>query len=48
MDMMLQEKNNKLLDDIARLVDDVVSLEELKSFLNTKRKLTIKYGGIVL
>lgn len=40
----LQAKNAKLLDDIARLVDDVVSLEELKALLNTGKKLIIKYG----
>ena len=42
--MSLQEKNDKLISDIARLVDDVVSLEELKTMLNSGKKLTIKYG----
>ena len=42
--MSLQEKNEKLISDIARLVDDVVSLEELKTLLDTGKKLAIKYG----
>lgn len=44
MENNLQKKNQRLLDDIARLVDDVVSLEELKNLLNTGKKLNIKYG----
>ena len=40
----LQEKNEKLISDIARLVDDVVSLEELKTMLDSGKKLSIKYG----
>ena len=40
----LQEKNDRLLSDISRLVDDVVSLEELRALLATGKKLTIKYG----
>lgn len=35
---------NKLLTDISRLVDEVISLEELKTLLNSGKKLTIKYG----
>ena len=42
--MSLQEKNERLISDIARLVDDVVSLEELKTMLDSGKKLTIKYG----
>ncbi len=42
--MSLQEKNEKLISDIARLVDDVVSLEELKTLLDSGKKLAIKYG----
>lgn len=34
----------KLLTDISRLVDEVISLEELKTALNSGKKLTIKYG----
>ncbi len=34
----------KLLTDISRLVDEVVSLEELKNLLHSGKKLTIKYG----
>ena len=34
----------KLLTDISRLVDEVISLEELKTLLNSGKKLTIKYG----
>lgn len=34
----------RLLTDISRLVDEVISLEELKKVLNSKKKLTIKYG----
>ena len=40
----LQQRNESLLNDIARLVDEVVSLEELKALLNSGKKLTIKYG----
>lgn len=40
----LEAKNKKLLDDISRLVDEVVSLDELKELLATGKKLTIKYG----
>lgn len=40
----LKEKNDQLLSDIARLVDDVVSLEELRALLDTGKKLNIKYG----
>lgn len=35
---------NKLLTDISRLVDEVISLEELRTVLNSGKKLTIKYG----
>ena len=44
MNASLREKNNQLLSDIARLVDDVVSLEELKTVLDSGKKLVIKYG----
>lgn len=44
MDMSLKVKNDRLLDDIARLVDEVVSLEELRALLDTGKKLNIKYG----
>lgn len=44
MDKSLKVKNDRLLDDIARLVDDVVSLEELRALLDTGKKLNIKYG----
>ena len=40
----LKEKNEKLLKDISRLVDEVISLEELKEKLATGKKLVIKYG----
>ena len=40
----LKEKNEKLLKDISRLVDEVISLEELKEKLATGKKLIIKYG----
>ena len=40
----LKEKNEKLLKDISRLVDEVISLEELKEKLDTGKKLVIKYG----
>lgn len=40
----LQEKNERLISDIARLIDDVVSLEELKTMLDSGKKLSIKYG----
>lgn len=40
----LKEKNEKLLKDISRLVDEVISLEELKEKLATGKKLLIKYG----
>lgn len=40
----LKKKNDKLISDIARLVDDVVSLEELRTMLDSGRKLIIKYG----
>ncbi len=33
-----------IIDDISRYIDEVVSLEELKSILSTGQKLTIKYG----
>ena len=38
------ERNDKLINDIARLVDEVVSLEELRNLLATGKKLKIKYG----
>lgn len=44
MSKSLKAKNDQLLDDIARLVDDVVSLEELRALLDTGKKLNIKYG----
>ncbi|MDO4611629.1 MAG: tyrosine--tRNA ligase [Candidatus Saccharibacteria bacterium] len=34
----------KIIDDISRYIDEVVSLEELKSALESGKKLTIKYG----
>lgn len=40
----LKEKNERLLKDISRLVDEVISLEELKEKLATGKKLVIKYG----
>ena len=42
--MSLKEKNDKLISDISRLVDEVNSLEELKAMLDSGRKLKIKYG----
>lgn len=44
MDVKLRQKNEKLLNDIERLVDEVVSFDELKELLNSGKKLTIKYG----
>ena len=40
----LESKNEKLISDVARIIDDVVSLEELRTMLNSGKKLNIKYG----
>lgn len=40
----LEMRTEKLLTDISRLIDEVVSLDELRSLLNSGKKLRIKYG----
>ena len=40
----LEIQTEKLLTDISRLIDEVVSLDELRLLLNSGRKLRIKYG----
>lgn len=40
----LENRTEKLLSDISRLIDEVVSLDEIRMLLNSGRKLTIKYG----
>lgn len=42
--MNLKKSNESLLSDINRLVDEVVSIEELKQILDSGKRLTIKYG----
>lgn len=41
------DKNQKLLNDIARTTDEIFSLEQLKERLTTKKKLVIKFGADV-
>lgn len=40
----LEERTEKLLTDISRLIDEVVSVNELRSLLDSGKKLRIKYG----
>lgn len=40
----LELRNERLISDISRVIDDVVSLDELKAMLDSGKKLNIKYG----
>ena len=40
----LEMQTERLLSDISRLIDEVISLDELRLLLNSGKKLKIKYG----